>query len=156
MPKPPSPRPLSIKVISIISLSFGGLLFLGAALELFSPTQTVLNIPESHLIRLGFRIPTQVVLLLNFLHSVLLLYLGIALWRLQELARKLSIGCAGLSMLNSVLNSIYRLTTAPTDSAGEPTMVFVHVLGLGMDALINGSIICFLLKRKAAFQRPKA
>ncbi len=152
MTKPPSPRPLSIKIIALIYV-FGALGEFGAL--------------KSDSILLGFLVSGTIALVWHLVLGVLLVILAIGLWRLLEPVRRAAIGYELYNLLSFASMGIFnRESTIETQiqelfsqlgatTAGEKTLVMV-AFGIGgtLMFLITVGILWFLVKRKSAFVKP--
>ena len=154
MTKPPSPRPLSIKVISGVYLfgSVAAFLSLHHTASLF-----------------GLVISGRTAFLQNRILALLLLGLAIGLWRLHETARRISILYECYNLLETWVlmplffnpqssSSVIRdfiVKDLPQGASGNPTsmrlvLMIGAVCGFAM-CIITPTIIWFLVKRKSAF-----
>ena len=96
MPKPPSPRPLSIKVIGISSVSL-------AILEVVGKTGLLtwwFDSCSHYVSFIGTEALGWLHLIFQVIDGILSLYIGVGLWGLSELARKVAIGYLSVLLLS--------------------------------------------------------
>jgi len=144
MTKPPSPRPLSIKVIAII---FG----VTAAVQLIDV--------RSDIAVIGVVLSGTVAMVVNALQSLLQLWLMVGLWKLREIARRVGIWYSvyGVAVtmwwLESILDDMSEIWR-PTGI--DPSFVRVGLTASIFCMLMLSLLIpWFLIKRKSAFVKPK-
>ncbi len=121
--KPPSPRPLSIKLLSVLYIT-------GA------PVGLLTGILTNQGIFFGVLTSGWPGVLINFCIAGLSLYLGLGLWRLRETARKITIWFQIYNLVNIWIYLLFvlaKLKTAPP-SAGptlaSPTLMTVFIIWL--------------------------
>ena len=144
MTKSPSPRPLSIKVIAIWHI-------LSCILAVFYLEQDfqILEV----IISGGLAFALNVIMLM------LSLYVGVGLWRLKEIARRIAIVMTSCGLLIMVLGVIIPTSRATLLAAAPPEFgpsgaVVGLILGLVVASVPSGLELWFLIKRKAAFGKP--
>ncbi|GEM_PF-2629736 len=150
MPKPPSPRSLSVKVIALLFI-LGGI---STAFSLFSTAAdfSVLGV---------FGISGWVAQLHHVLRPILILAIGVGLWCLRELARRVAIGFMVLLTLRPILLIItapgnVRVDTNALNLLGDAAETFVrltYMLTGAIHVILIGVVIIFLIKRKSAFAK---
>ena len=147
MTKPPSPRPLSIKVIAIIY----GLTALFQLSDVGSDVAVV-----------GIFLSGGSAVLMNILYSVLQLWLRFGVWKLWDIARRIAIGWQLYGLVFQVwwLSSehMQKLVADMRDiwrPAGiEPSVVqaiYTATFSVGIVIVFGLIVIWFLIKRKSAF-----
>ena len=150
MTKPPSPRPLSIKVISTFLIGWGIYSFIR-----YPYYAEVVHISDTQ--------REWVTLFQVGSLSLLLISLGLGLWHLREFARRAAIGFACMVALyrfaetfspetRTMLAEMARRMEVNDASIITIVLVFYPLFTL----LIWGPIIWFLIKRKSAFVKPTA
>lgn len=152
MTKPPSPRPLSVKVLSI-GYFVGAVAGVGRVISV---------IQYGDIFIFGFLLPPNLLRLHDLPLILLGFYLGIGLWRLKEMARRIAIGytCFGLlDRIVAVANLSYEHMVMK-ESLPQGLYSFV-VTGMffgsyAAEVAILGIILYFLIKRKSAFVKPSA
>jgi len=150
MTKPPSPRPLSVKVIVI---HFG--ISIPALLPALASGQSFV---------LGQVIVGPVAYLLNLAILIIVASITVWLWRLNELARRVAIGWLLFGALNSLLISVsptFRQMFVESLAQGgagnlDPSvidsMITTMIVGINVFSIATCAVvILFLIKRKAAF-----
>ena len=128
MTKPPSPKPLSIKLIALFFLITAIGLWVVFPTDFRAGTSSFLGLSLKGLVARGY-----------LLGDILLIsYLPIGLWRLYRPARFLAIAVIVISLLENV----------HIDSQGLRAITVLHAL----DAyVLSLAMIWFLVKRKSAF-----
>ncbi len=149
MTKPkPSPRPLSIKVITIDYL--------------YRFVFQIFTLPISKAV-FGFVLSGTPTLCANIFLSLLYLYFSLALWRLNDRTRRFAIGYECYNILNGwaalanpsqrfAIEKVWNQQGLTLSSTTASTFVFVF-LAVTIP-IIPCVIIWFLIKRKAAFVKP--
>ncbi len=132
MTKPPSPRPLSIKVIALGHLA----VFLFIAAYMYSPHYT----SETPMVDI-------------FLMSICA-FLAVGLWALREVARWVAIGLAIFLLLFPFKESLEIIQHPPYDIP-RGTWVPQLLKWCFLASILFGAEIWFLIKRKAAFGKPR-
>ena len=149
MTKSPSPRPLSVKVMAIMNVLSGlfSVLSLPAVLTLGAGT-TIFG---------GF-IYGWPAFFYNLVFVVLVpITLVIGLWRLKELARRVSLIYVVYGVVNTLLFSLNPARRSEfieqmAHANLPPTVITVSILGgCLLSVLISGLFLWFLIKRKSAF-----
>ena len=145
MPNPPSPRPLSIKVITTVWLLEGitGLLVLGYAF-------LIAGIPVGINYVFGVKVAGDFVFVYNIVLSLLVLYLAFGLWRLQNTTRLLGVVWQSYMALNSLL-SLRAKVLEEAERATMAASLTPVVLGTIVAFVLHCLVIWFLITRKAAF-----
>ena len=139
MTKPPSPRPLSIKILAVLYL-------VGV------PVSILMGSLAKPGIIFGITVHGWIGTLSNLCLVGLSLYLGFGLWRLQEMARKIAIWWQVYALANLWLYLFLFLAQLDTSAVNENTR-------RGMTSALTGSTISavtitwFLIKRKSAFTK---
>ena len=143
MTKPPSPRPLSIKVIAILFVLSG--------------TQYVYHLYQHYTLKLehlalvlGVTVSGQVALYLDFLLMFLSFYIGFGLWRLSEFARKVAVGVT----VYVILTIMIWLVQHTAGKSAVPVEVYGGVIWLVSSVCYSMVVIWFLIKQKSAFVKP--
>ena len=143
MTKPPSPRPLSIKVIASIYL-------LGVLAGLTSRR-------KKHLV-FGILVEGHDLMIYHLIVSLLLLFLGTGLWQLRERARREAMIFQGLALIDTSLNyfsNVGRILQWATQNSADPSFALVRLsLGGLRNLALHGLMLWFLMKRKSAFVKP--
>ena len=144
MTKPPSPRPLSIKIIAawLVVSSLCRLL-----LQLFGP------VSASEWWFLSIRgLPAFV---MSVFWNALAVSLGIGLWRLWNWARKATIGFIAFNLVTATafrFSQTYQEALMKHAGSNDPWLVPVGmVLAAAIQFPMVGLVVWFLIKRKAAF-----
>ena len=146
MVKLPSPRPLSIKIIAITYI-------VGSLASIFSP--------QSPVVFFGIYTSGWLALCQNLLYGLVGFYVGFGLWRLREIARRVSIGWTLWGLPNMVLALVIPSTRVKlaeemgSQGVFDPsaTILIAIVSYIGMSILL-GIQLWFLIKRKQAFVKP--
>ena len=147
MTTPPSPRPLSIKVLicwGILEASVRGFLITRGHYDYFLQVVRVTGWAASAF---------------HLLFVSVTLYLAIGLWRLREVARKVAIGYACYTLLDALLavlifsGELYGRSVAAPDTAHD---MHIPLLIQATRAITFGWIVWSLFKHKAAFGKPTA
>ncbi len=162
MTKPPSPRPLSVKVISIIYLVTGPF-YIWCSLSIIPVLKewTDLFLSPHQRIALSSLYGLISCVYILFALGVLGPILGIGLWRLKETARRVAIGYQVLWMLNYVIASCSFLAVNSAIllvlRSGRPSwtrdiVAWLFCLAVWVTPLLfNLRILQFLIKHKSAF-----
>ena len=151
MTKPPSPRPLSVKVIAITSI-------LLAILEVLGNTGLLtwwFDVCSHYVSFLGTEMVGWLRLAFHVVDVLLNLYIGLGLWRFSELARKVAIGY--LSVL--LLSVLFFFGIAFWIIEPWLNMPFwIRLLTIRRVSwflcLVIGLALWFLIKHKSAFVKP--
>jgi len=144
MTKPPSPRPLSIKVIS-------GYFLLLCILEI------PLDIGDLYTASpLVFDIHGLAALTINAFEVIILLYLGFSIWYLSNAARLIAICYSVYMALDSLIFFSKTYIRIPfMDPSPSSTLAgFVVLLITAFYLIMSVACIWFLIKRKSAFVKP--
>ena len=131
MAKPPSPRPLSIKLISVY--------FAIAALGLWVALPSELRTGTSFLVMIGLQLTGPVAYCNTIFWTLLTSYVPIGLWRLHNTARWIAMGLCMLTILDTVSKQMKGIVPG--------VLPFSPLL----DYLLMTVIIVFLIRRKSAF-----
>lgn len=157
MTKPPSPRPLSIKIIIVYFTVITATGTLGLLLWIIAP-DGIRSITPANVPHLGFALSIDTARLFSCIFIPLHGYAVFGLWKLRAQARQLAIGLTIYALMNAILCTLSpitrELTTATYQSAGTPPLVvwFLNARLLSISSSIV--IIWFLIKRKSAFVKP--
>ncbi len=142
MNKPPSLRPLSIKVIVAWEMLTG----LAMGLALIGGRQPV--------IIFGFRTVGWTAVASGLLLLALQFYVAVGLWRLSELARRIAIGYFTYGFVNLTISHLTGQSTSGSSLRQEGAGPIWWCLTLALTGVACGLPIWFLIKRKAVFGKP--
>ena len=157
MTKPPSPQPLSIKVIAITYVVSGFWHILSLISIVMGGGTTVA----------GFLVYGWLAFFYNLIVAVMVpLSLGFGLWRLEERIRRIAAWWQGFTILYSLcarLNSEARIkfieeiahARGVEPAAIAPILTAMWFLGLSIGVGLSGLVLWFLIKRKSAFVKPR-
>ena len=154
MTKPPSPRPLSVKVIAILLLAsgVGGLIAKTVQILAILVQEKPYTEIESVFGILISGWPAAFVSLLVFLVT---LVLGIGLWHRKELVRRVAIGWYAYCIFNSFLELFSPAIRAfYLQNLDISVATFRIVVSLAILTILRLIVIWFLIKRKSAFVKP--
>lgn len=147
MTKPPSPRPLSIKLIAV---------------RYFFMTLRGVAYIRPHAAILIFSVHGSPAYLWRLVEVSLLCYLSIGIWRLRPMARRMGMLVEAyyvlqLLLMNSVMSVKSRLVENLMQDAMSPQTASTALLSQSAAyAVASGLVIWFLIKRKAAFGKRAA
>lgn len=151
MAKRPSPRPLSIKVLAVYYL-YASVAF----------TVTMLTAPASAVL-CGRYVSGALAVLHNSVVPIVWLLLGLGLWRLVEVARRVAMGWEAYLLLNALVTflipasrtiAIEKVIEQTSQAELDRSTATVTMLGvMAVTALLTAVRLWFLVKRRAAFMR---